>query len=207
MLSSLAAIWLLHVAATVTPGANTLLVSQLAASDRGSSALFAAIGVAVGSALWAALAVFGVNMIFAAFPALRLSLQVAGGLYLLYLAVRLWSSGTMSTDVSAQSVSPIAAFRRGVLTNFTNPKAALFFGSVFSACFPADPSLTLHVASVLIVFVNAACWYAFLAYLFSLQPVREAYLRYRRAAGKVAATVLGGVGLHFLLLSLREARS
>lgn len=206
MLSILTTVWLLHLVATMTPGTNTLLVTQLAASNCGSAAGFAAVGVALGSALWALLAVAGVNLIFTAFPVLRISLQVAGALYLLYLATRLWSSGGISATAAAESVAPVAAMRLGLLTNFTNPKAALFFGSVFSACFPADPSAALLAAAVGVVFVNALCWYGLLAHLFSREPVRLAYLRQRRMAGKVAGVVLGALGLRFLLLSLREVR-
>ena len=51
MLSILMTIWFLHVAAMVSPGPNFLLVSQLAASDRGRSAGFAALGVTLGALL------------------------------------------------------------------------------------------------------------------------------------------------------------
>jgi threonine/homoserine/homoserine lactone efflux protein len=207
MLSTLATIWLLHIVATVTPGANTLLVSQLAAGNRGPGALFAAIGVAVGSVSWAALAVLGVGIVFNAFPVLRLSLQVIGGLYLLYVAVRLWLSGSLGPTIGTDSVSPMVAFRLGLLTNFTNPKAALFFGSVFSACFPVNPDPALLVAAVALVFVNSLGWYVLLAHVFSREAVRFAYLRKRRAAGKVAGIVLGTLGFRVLLMSFREARS
>lgn len=207
MLSPLIAIWLLHVVATVTPGANTLLVSQLAASGRGFSALFAAIGVAIGSAVWAALAVLGVNIVFVAFPVLRMTLEIAGGLYLLYLGTRLWMSGNAGDNIASEPLPPFPALYRGLLTNFTNPKAALFFGGIFSTCLPSDPSTALLVASVLVVFVNALCWYAALAYLFSRKPVREAYMHKRNMIGKMAGIVLGGLGLRFLILSLREGRA
>lgn len=207
MLSTLISIWFLHAVATVTPGANTLLVSQLAAGNHRSSAVFAAIGVATGSAVWAALAVLGVDIVFAVFPVLRIALQVAGGLYLLYLATRLWSSGNAESEVATEPLPPREAFSRGVFTNFTNPKAALFFGGIFAACFPVDPPVALLIASVLVIFINALCWYAALAYLFSRKPIREAYLRKRGMVGKVAGIVLGGIGLRFLFLSLREARA
>ena len=77
MLSTFATIWILHVAAMVSPGPNFLLVSQLAASDRARSAAFAALGVTCGAACWATCAVLGVNVVFVAFPGLRLALQVA----------------------------------------------------------------------------------------------------------------------------------
>jgi len=92
MLSTFVTIWLLHVAALLTPGANVLLVSQLAASGHRRSASYAALGVAIGAAIWSSSAVLGVSALFAAFPAARLFLQVAGATYLLYVASRLWRS-------------------------------------------------------------------------------------------------------------------
>src|SRR5690242_2090605 len=81
MLSTFVTIWVLHVSAMLSPGPNVLLVSQLAASDRARSAVFAALGVTFGATLWATCAVLGVNVVFAAFPGLRLALQVTGGVY------------------------------------------------------------------------------------------------------------------------------
>ena len=207
MFTTLTAVWLLHMAATVTPVTNTLLVTQLAASHRGPAAMFAAAGVAVGSAAWAAFAVLGVHLVFTAFPVLRLALQVAGGLYLLYVALRLWASAsTGHRDGRTTSLTPAAAFRRGVLTNFTNPKAALFFGSIFSTCLPASPGPGLLGATVAVVFVNALGWYSLLAYLFTREPVRAAYDRKRHAVDRLAGAVLGALGLRILLASLREAK-
>lgn len=130
MLATLASIWFLHVAPILSPGANVLLVSQLAASDRARSALFAAVGITVGAGLWAAFAVLGVDAVFAAFPRLRLVLQIVGGLYLLYLASRLWRSGSSHVCDDSRTVSAATAWQLGFLTNIPNPKAALFYGSV-----------------------------------------------------------------------------
>jgi threonine/homoserine/homoserine lactone efflux protein len=206
MLSILFTIWLFHLTATITPGANTFLVMQLAASGHRPNALSAALGVAVGSALWASLAVLGVSIIFTVFPVLRIALQIVGGLYLLYLASRLWASGSLHAAVGTKSVSNWGAFRLGLLTNFTNPKAALFFGSIFSACFPSLPSPLLLVSAVTLVFFNAWGWYSSVAYLFSWRAIRNVYLRHFAIAGKFTGVVLGAMGLRLLLASLREAR-
>ena len=206
MLSILFTIWLFHLTATITPGANTFLVMQLAASGHRPNALSAALGVAVGSALWASLAVLGVSIIFTVFPVLRIALQIVGGLYLLYLASRLWASGSLHAAVGTKSVSNWGAFRLGLLTNFTNPKAALFVGSIFSACFPSLPSPLLLVSAVTLVFFNAWGWYSSVAYLFSWRAIRNVYLRHFAIAGKFTGVVLGAMGLRILLASLREAR-
>lgn len=207
MITTLLTIWILHVAAMATPGANVLLVSQLAASDRAQSALFAALGVTLGALIWASSAVLGVHALFQAFPSLRLALQIAGGLYLLLVASRLWRSGGTAVADSSRSVSRRAAFRLGFLTNITNPKSALFFGSVFAASFPATPSPLLQMAAVAMIVSNALCWHTLLAYLFSRARVRSGYARVRGQANRVAATVVGALGLGLLLATWRDARA
>jgi len=191
----------------LSPGANVLLVSQLAASDRARSAAFAALGVTVGAGIWATCAVLGVNAIFQSFPGLRLALQMVGGLYLLYVASRLWRSSGVIVNGSASSVSWSAAFRLGLLTNITNPKSALFFGSVFAASFPAAPSPFLQAAAVTMVVVNALCWHTLLAYLFSRARVRVAYSRTGSVANRIASVAVGALGLSVLVATFREARS
>lgn len=207
MLSTLIGIWFLHVAVLLSPGANVLLVSQLAASDRARSAAFAALGVTVVAGVWASCAVLGVNALFQTFPGLRLALQIAGGLYLLYVASRLWRSNNTVFNGPATSVSALAAFRLGLLTNITNPKSALFFGSIFAASFPPEPSALLQVSAVTMVVVNALCWHLLLAYLFSRERVRSAYSRTRNTGNRIASVLVGALGLGLLVAALREARS
>ncbi len=206
MLSTFSAIWLLHVAALVTPGANVLLVSQLAASDRARSAIYAALGVTAGAAMWSLSAVLGVNAVFETFPRFRLLLQVAGAVYLLYFATRLWRAQPPQLNAKARSMSRWAALRLGLLTNATNPKSALFFGSVFSASLPAQPSSLLLVSAVAMVVLNALCWHVLLAYLFSRKRVRSAYSSQWRLLNRVASTLAGALGLNLLVASIRETR-
>lgn len=206
MLATLISIWLLQAAVMLSPGANVLLITQLAASDRTRSAAFATLGLAVGAAIWATSAVLGVNVLFQAFPAMRLALQIAGGLYLLYVASRLWRSGSAASSGQIAPTSALAAFRLGFLTNITNPKSALFFGSVFSAAFPLQPDVLLQVSAVAMVVVNVLFWHLLLAFTFSRERVRAAYARSRVAANRIASLVVGALGLGLLVASLREAR-
>jgi len=129
MLSTLLSIALLHWLVLITPGANVLLVSQLAASSHRRSALYASLGISFVAVIWALLAILGVNALFAAHPSVRLALQIAGALYLSYVAVRLWRSGASSTESPAVHLQAWAAFRLGFITNLLNPKSGLFFSS------------------------------------------------------------------------------
>lgn len=206
MLSTLLTIWLLHMAALITPGANVLLISQLAASGQTRGATQAALGVATGAAIWSSAAVLGVHALFAAFPAFRLGLQWAGALYLLYIASRLWRSTSSPTAAAAPPMGGWRAYRLGLLTNLSNPKSALFFGSVFSTALPAQPGSGMLAAAVLLIVCNAAAWHLGLAYVFSRRRVQASYAAQRGWIGRVAGATLGALGIGLLVASLREAR-
>ena len=207
MLPTLLSIALLHWLVLITPGANVLLVSQLAASGHRRSALYASLGISFVTFIWALLAILGVNALFAAHPAARLALQIAGALYLGYVAVRLWRSGASASESVAVHLQAWAAFRLGFITNLLNPKSALFFGSVFATALPAEHSPGLLVASIALVFANALTWHTFLALAFSRPAVQSAYSRNRQLLNRLASGVVGAFGLRLLVSAVAEVRS
>ncbi len=207
MLLTLLSIAALHWIVLVTPGANVLVVSQLAASGYRAAACFAGLGVAVVAAIWALLAILGVNAVFAAHPGLRLGVQVAGGIYLCYIAFKLWRSGLVRAGSQPTNVSAWQAFRMGFFTNIMNPKSALFFGSVFATALPADPTSTLSIAAVVLVFINALVWHTLLAVAFSHRWLQAGYARHARLVSRVAAALVGAFGLRLLLTAAREVRA
>lgn len=196
----------MHIAALASPGANMLLVSQMAASGHSDSARFAGLGVSLGAGLWATVVVLGGNVAFQVFPDLRLVLQLVGGLYLLYLAVRVWRTELATADQPPAAVARGTAFRLGLLATATNPKAALFYG-VFAAMLPAEATQSLRVAAVTIIVINATLWYMGLAWFFSRQRVRAAYAGASTVASRITAICFGAFGVGLLLSAVRMARS
>lgn len=204
MLSTLLAIAVLHWVILVTPGANVLVVSNLAASGSRQSAVFAGLGITVVAGIWSLLAILGVNAIFAAHSVLRLAIQVAGGLYLVYVAVRLWRAIAAPERSQFFRLSPHAAFRLGFFTNIMNPKSALFFGSVFATALPPQPSVLLLFLAVAMVVLNALVWHTFLALAFSHHRVQAAYARRRLAIGRIAGALVAAFGLRLLFAAATE---
>ena len=204
---TLVTVGLLHWVALVVPGANVLVVSNLAASHARRPAAFAALGVTLVAFIWATLAVLGVNAVFAAHPYLRIFVQAAGGMYLIYLATRLWKSGAAAEAGAGTTLSPLAAFRLGFFTNITNPKSALFFGSVFATALPNDPTPGLLVAVVAVAVLNALCWHLFLAFAFSHPRVRAAYARQRVLFGRLASVLIGAFGARLVAAAAAEVRA
>jgi threonine efflux protein len=204
--STLLTIALLHWVALLSPGPNTFVVSNLAASGSRQSAACAAVGIAVVAGIWSTLAALGVNAIFGAHQAVRSTVQIVGGFYLLYLGVRFWRSSTVNVESLQLRLSPLAAFRIGLITNLTNPKSVFFFSSVFATALPSNPSALLAISAVAMSVANALVWHMMLALAFSHRQVQETYARSRKAIGRTAGLVIGAFGLRLLVTAVGQLR-
>ena len=216
MASTLITLALLYLAALIIPGPNLLLLTHTAASSSRRAALGVALGITTGTFIWVAVAVFGVQQIFAALPTLQLALKVVGGAYLLYLAVGMFrtfwitrggtnavsDAATQSVQVSGANESQLTHFRRGLLTNLTNPKSLAFWTSVAVVSIDPNATLSTRIAAVMMVGVMGFAWHIALAYVFSTAPAQRAYMRAKPVLLLVTGTVMTLFGGR-LLLSLR----
>lgn len=206
MFASLITIAVLHWAILLIPGFNFVLIGQLAASGSRRAAVAAVVGMTTATLIWATLAVAGVGAVFTAHPALRQVAQVAGGLYLLYLAIGLLRSGNGPAAGSQAAMSPVAAFRAGFVTSALNPKIALFYGSVFATALPANPSVAHVLAAVALVYANSWVWHGGLAVVLSQPAVQRAYLAHFRTLTRVSALLVGAFGVRLIVTAIQEIR-
>jgi threonine efflux protein len=204
--TALATVMILHWVVLVTPGANALLVSQLAANGHKRAALYASLGVCTVTLVWATLAVLGLSAVFSAVPKLRIAAQIAGGMYLIYVAIRLWCAGQAHGGKGAHALAAWPAYRLGFLTNITNPKSALFFASVFATALPHAASTAMLILATALVVFNALLWHVFLALAFSHPWMQAGYAKQRTLLNRIAAAIVGAIGSRLLITSLDEAR-
>lgn len=204
MLPALLTIALLHWAVLLIPGFNFVLIGQLAAGGRRRAAFAAVVGMTTGTLMWAGLAVAGIGAVFSAHPAVRLAAQVAGGIYLLYLAYGLWRAGGASPDAAAAELSASGAVRAGFVTSALNPKIALFYGSVFATALPADPPVAMVAAALCVVYANSWLWHGFLAFALSQPAIQRAYMKNTRRLTRLSAVLVGAFGARMLAATYLE---
>ncbi|WP_412029168.1 LysE family transporter [Deinococcus yunweiensis] len=201
----LLAVAALHVVVLVVPGPDVLLVSQTALSRTRRAALLAGLGVVLGIAVWASLALLGIGLLFEAFPWISGAVRVAGGAYLLWMGMTLWRSSLKpgeASDLETTPTSDLGALWRGFLTNISNPKAAVFFGSVFSGVLGTGAGGSMKLAAFAIIVGLSLLWFGLVAAGMSTAPMQLAYRRARRAVDRVAGSVMLGFGA--ALLATRE---
>jgi threonine/homoserine/homoserine lactone efflux protein len=140
-------------------------------------------------------------MAFAAVPSLYKALQVAGALYLLFIAYRLWTSAPKPLIVDTSAVKPASrsrAFLLGLLTQLSNPKTAIVYASVISAARLGAPSMVTAAILVAAIFAIEFGWYAIVAVAFSTGRARDAYLRGKSWIDRLAAGAMGLLGMKIL---------
>jgi threonine/homoserine/homoserine lactone efflux protein len=116
----------------ITPGPNMAYLAALSLS-RGWRIGFAAVaGVALGLSVYGIAAALGVAAIIENSALLYQALRWGGVIYLLWLAFDAWSSADdiASEENSGHDHERASAFRRGLITNLLNPKAAVFYVAV-----------------------------------------------------------------------------
>jgi threonine efflux protein len=202
----LGSVFVVHLLAMLSPGPNVLVVTQAAASRTRRAGVLVALGVATGAAIWSAAALLGLNLLFNRVAGLYAVLALVGGFYLLYLAHRLWRGArqplTFPSGGRATARTDGQAFRLGLLTNLTNPKALVFYGSVFAALLGPGLPAWVELAAFAIIVVNSTLWHTLLACLFATRGTQQAYQRAKVWIDRLAAIALALLGLRLVLPGL-----
>jgi len=187
----------------MSPGPSFVLVSRVAVTASRPNGLAAALGMGVGGATFGMLALAGLSALLQQVEWLHLALKVGGGLYLIYLGIRIWRSAKIPLvvdDVGTGKKRSIArSFWLGLVTQLSNPKTAIYYASIFAALLPAKPAQWLLIALPPTIFLIETGWYAVVALAFSSNGPRAAYLRFKAWVDRTAGVVLGVLGMRLLV--------
>lgn len=190
-----------HLLAVASPGPSTVLVVQTSAVASRRGGLVAALAMMLGAVAWAAAALYGLQALFAQFAWLYRVFQVAGGLFLIYLAVMMWRHAREPLPEIATIVrgSDKQIFMRALLLQLGNPKIMVFFGSIFLSVLPQHMPGWMQAAVLALVAFDEFTWFALLALTFSGGKARAFY---RRAKFWLDRTMGGALALLGLRLAL-----
>ncbi|MEY8831272.1 LysE family translocator [Sedimentitalea sp. XS_ASV28] len=185
-------------AAIASPGPSLLFLTRSSMAHGRRAGVAAACGLAVMAALWTLMALLGLEGLFILFPWAYGAFKLLGAGYLLYIAWTTWRSAREPLDEVA-APSGRRMFLQGVLINLGNPKSVMFAAAVLLVIFPSD----LNVAEKTLIFFNhlvvELTVQPLLAVLLSTAVIRRRYLGLKPVLDRIAAAVLGALGLRLLL--------
>ncbi|MBK8970654.1 MAG: LysE family transporter [Hahellaceae bacterium] len=198
---------LAHGLAVASPGPDFAVVTQHSLRQGHRVAYLTSAGIAIGILVHVMYSLLGVGWLMQSTPLLFESIKLLGACYLLYLG---WT-GLRSTPRTAivqadneshgvPSLPGLRAFRQGFLTNVLNPKATLFFVSLFAVA--VSPETPLWALAVYGLWMSLATllWFMAVATLFGHPGVRRKLLSQSHWIDRCMGSVLIAIGLHILLV-------
>ncbi|HDX8940115.1 TPA: LysE family transporter [Klebsiella michiganensis] len=200
-LTAISAIGVAILFGAMSPGASFLLVARMAMSSSRRTALSVAVGMGFGASIFAAIALAGLHTLLTLVPSLYTGLKVAGGCYLLWLALKMFRrpSNRFNDSAGTQEVSVSKAFMTGVFTQISNPHTALVFASIFSAALSKNIQPVMYIILPAMAFVIDVLWYVVVACLLSTDGPRQAYIKYRKFIDKLSGGFMAFLGIRLLL--------
>jgi threonine/homoserine/homoserine lactone efflux protein len=204
LLSILATIFI----GAMSPGPSFVLVSRVAIASSRTHGLASALGMGLGGAIFAALAVLGLTALLMQFEWLYLFLKLLGGAYLIYIGIRIWRGASEPLTMSdaggtAKAITVQRAFVLGLITQLSNPKTSIVYASIFAALMPPSPPLWLLLALPPMLFCVEAGWYAVVAFAFSGSRARSVYIRLKQWIDRGAGMVMGALGIKLMVEALK----
>ena len=202
--AALAGLAVVHLLAVASPGPSTVLVIKTSAVSGRRAGLLAAFAMMLGALVWAAAALYGLQILFARFEWLYVAFRIAGGLYLLYLAYMLLrhaGAPLPEADPAMTQSGTWQGFTKALLLQLSNPKVMVFMGSIFISLLPAQTPAWVDATVLAIVALNEFSWFALLALLFSGKTARAFYRRTKVWIDRLMGGVLGVLGLRLVLAS------
>jgi threonine/homoserine/homoserine lactone efflux protein len=155
---------------------------------------------ASGVGLYAAMTVLGISSVLRHLPFLLDALQIAGALYLLWLAFGLLRSTTGGIDATGGRVRHAA--RDGFAVAFLNPKLAMFMLALFSQFVDADAGLATGAILVATATLIDGCWYSLVTLLLSQPRFLKGLQRRALLIDRIFGGLLAALGASILLLTL-----
>lgn len=176
-----------HLLAVASPGPDFALVLRQSLAHGRPVAIWTSLGIGAGILLHVGCSLLGLGLLLRGSELWFAIVKYAGAAYLVWIGVQALRSRPRE-DVATETPPPPApaamgpmasrAFAAGFLTNALNPKATLFFVSLFALLVsPLTPKL-LQAGYGLWMACATAGWFSLVAVVFTQADVRRRFLRH-----------------------------
>lgn len=195
---------LVHLLAVASPGPDFAVVVRESVAHGRRAGSWTALGVGCGIFVHVAYSLLGIGLIVSQSIVLFNLFKWLAAAYLVYLGWRALRARPMNLEAIDGANAPVArsawrAFVIGFVTNGLNPKATLFFLSLFTVVISPDTPLLVQAGYGFYLAGATALWFLLVAWLFSRGRVRAGFARMGHWFDRLTGAVLIGLGARLAL--------
>ncbi|HWA27634.1 MAG TPA: LysE family transporter [Lacunisphaera sp.] len=196
-----------HGLAVVSPGPDFAIVLRQSLRHDRATALWTSIGIGCGLSVHITYCLLGLGLFLQKSATALTTVKWLGAAYLAWVGVGALRAKPRSGDVdlSTGATAPTAgaAWATGFLVNVTNPKAALFFISLFPLAVSITTPKWIQVGYGLWMVVTTALWFSFVSVVFTQEEVRRSFLRHGHWIDRALGVVFLGFAASLAFATLR----
>ncbi|EFW81791.1 LysE family translocator [Pseudomonas savastanoi] len=192
---------LIHLLAVASPGPDFAVVVRESVTHGRKAGTWSALGVGSAIFLHVGYSLLGIGIIVSQSIVLFNALKWAAAAYLLYIGIKaLRARPAAATGDAAIKAIPgertaKSAYISGFVTNGLNPKATLFFLSLFTVVINPHTPLLVQGGYGIYLAVATAAWFCLVARLFSQARVRAGFARMGHWFDRAMGGVLVALGI------------
>ena len=197
----------LNLLAAVSPGPDFVMTVRNSLRYSRRCGIYTGIGISMGLLVHLFYCAAGIGYIISKSILLFSIIKLLGAGYLIYMGVGSFlakgSRLEMMNEKAGSDLTDFQAFKTGFLTNVLNPKATLFFLSLFTLVISNDTPLYIILTITLIILLTALAWFTIVAVFFTQQKVQKRFLKYEKGINRLLGGFLVLLGIKIALTFLQ----
>jgi RhtB (resistance to homoserine/threonine) family protein len=201
-LTNIAAIAFLMLMAAMAPGPDFALAVRNAVAYSRRTGVLTALGFALGVCVHATYCILGIAALISKSILIFNVLKYVGAAYLIYLGIQALRAsghhGEINTHINAappRDLSIFAAIGSGFVTNILNPKATMFFLSLFTQVIDPHTPVLIQMVYVSVCFFVVFGWFSFVALVLTQNRVKNIFLGFSKWIDRVCGVAMIAFGL------------
>ncbi|ASA55804.1 LysE family translocator [Vibrio gazogenes] len=200
--TALLSILAIHLMASISPGPDFVVVSQKTLFQGRKAGILCGAGVCVGLLFHMSYSLAGLATILAHSKLFTHVIGILGGSYLIYLGYKSikgsFSKQKNIEDDTTSISSTSSAFLSGLIVNIMNPKAAMYFISIFSIII--TPSMNTEQLVLIVVSIMAVqmIWYLTFIYLITTPLFKGKFNNNVYLIDRILGSVMSVMGFYMI---------
>ncbi len=186
----------------ISPGPDFAMVLRQSIIHGRKAGVFTSLGIASAILVHGAYTILGLGIIISQSLLLFSIVKYLGIAYLLYLGISALFAPAPEPSVNlsekTNNISSTKSFTIGFLTNLLNPKAMLFFISLFTIIVSAATQAQFQAFYVFSMSIILFIWFTLVAIFFTTQKVRNGFYKLGKWFNRIT-------GLALIILAMRMA--
>jgi RhtB (resistance to homoserine/threonine) family protein len=196
-----------HALAVASPGPDFALVLRQSLAHGRRTAVWSSIGIGCGLSVHIAYCILGLGYFLKNSEVALATVKYLGAAYLAWVGVQALRARPRGGDVDLAGGGAVptdrSAWATGFLVNVLNPKAALFFISLFPLAVSVTTPKLVQVGYGVWMTLSTVAWFSFVAVVFTRDDVRRRFLRHGHWIDRALGVVFIGFAVSLVFAKLR----